>query len=469
LWLDEIWLAQNVRDRGLAELLFQPLANRQIAPSGFLALVEGSTRLFGLNEAALRLVPMSASVLGLVLLWRVGHRFVSGLALSAVLLVAAASPALVWYSGNVKQYAGDVACSLLLVLLGLRYVERPDHLPRALAAGVLGVIAVLGSHAAVLTAFVIGLVLMLRRVRGGDGEPAKPMLAMTGAWAVGAAFSAGASLGFTESGVREFMRDFWSEGFAPWSEGPLAVAWWSTGRLYHILAHFLVFLDEEFGILAAPLAVLAVVGLPALWRGYGVRGFVLLAPVLGALLGGLSGIFPVDHRLAVHAGASLVIVALVGYSTLMARRSRWVRGGAAAMGVLAVLPMPAIVLLQSRPPLRAPDTRAVLEILATRLSEGDTVYAYCYAEPAAEYYGQGVGISAVKALGCPRSPQEVEETIGDIEGGRVWFFYTNVPEPLWSDVAIRALERRGTELDRITDPRVPPGAAGTAAVLFQIE
>jgi hypothetical protein len=292
---------------------------------------------------------------------------------------------------------------------------------------------------------------------------------MTGSWAVGAALTAWVSLGFTEPGAREFMRDFWSDGFATWSEGPLAVASWIAGRLYHALAHFLVFMDEEFGILAAPLALLAVVGLPPLWQRYRERGLILLAPVLGALFGGLAGFFPMDHRLAVHAGASLAIVGLLGCSVLMARRPRLVRWPAAAIGILAVLPMPVIVLLQSRPPLRAPDTRAVLERLVPRLSDGDTVYAYCYAEPAAEYYGPNLGITGVETLACPDSSQEAEELVGDLEPGRVWFFYTNVPELAWSDVAIRALEGRATELDRIVDPRVAPGRAETAAILFQLE
>jgi hypothetical protein len=468
MWLDEIWIAQNLRDRGMGELLFEPLANRQIAPPGFLASVEITTMVLGMSEAALRLVPLAASVLALLILWRVARRFLDGVALASVLLVAATSPALIWYAGNVKQYSSDVAFSLLLVWLGLRYLEEPEDLSRALAAGGIGIIAVLSSHAAVLTAFVIGLVLVLDHLRARETVPIRPLSVMVGAWAAGSGVAAWAALSFSSPSVREHMRGFWSDGLAPWDNGVIAVALWIPERLYNTLAHFLVFLDEPFGILAAPLAGLALLGLPVLWRMHRTRGAVLLAPVMGALLGGLSGLLPIDHRLAVHAGASIVVASLIGWSAWAAMESRWLKVGAVVAGIIAVMPMPLIVLLQSQPPFRAPDTRAVLESLAPRLAAEDAVYAYCYAAPAAEYYGPAAGINGFQSLDCPASEQHLASRIAAIPSGRVWFLYTDTPEPMWFDRAIDLLSERGSEIERLDDPHAPPGSSGTAAVLFDI-
>lgn len=468
MWLDEIWIGQNVRDRGIGELLFEPLANRQMAPPGFLASVEIATVVFGMSEAVLRLVPLLASILALLLLWRVARRFLSGAALAAVLLIAATSPALIWYAGNAKQYSSDVAFSLLLVWLGLRYLEEPEDLNRAFAAGGIGIVAVLSSHAAVLTAFVVGLVLVLNHLRVGGRVRIRPLFVMVGAWAAGAGVAAWAALSFSSPSVREHMRSFWSEGLPPWGGGLIAVALWIPERLYNTLAHFLVFLDEPFGILAAPLAVLALIGLPVLWRTHRTHGAVLLAPVMGALLGGLAGLLPIDHRLAVHAGAPIVVVSLIGWSAWAAMESRWLKAGAVLAGIIAVMPMPLIVLLQSRPPLRAPDTRAVLESLAPRLGAEDSVYAYCYAAPAAEYYGPAAGINRFESLDCPASEQDLANRIAAIPPGRVWFLYTDTPEPMWFDTAIILLGERGPEIDRLDDPHAPPGSSGTAAVLFDI-
>jgi hypothetical protein len=122
LWIDELMIARNVQDRGMAALLTRALDYAQVAPPGFLASVEAATMVFGLGERALRLVPWALSILGLLLFWRIARRFVSPLALVMGLLLFAASPALIWYGGNVKQYSGDVAWTLLLVLVALRLV-----------------------------------------------------------------------------------------------------------------------------------------------------------------------------------------------------------------------------------------------------------------------------------------------------------------------------------------------------------
>jgi hypothetical protein len=468
MWLDEIWLAQNLRDRGMGGLLFEPLANRQMAPPGFLASVEITTVILGMSEAALRLVPLLASILALLLLWGVARRFLSGAALSAVLLIAAMSPALIWYSGNVKQYSSDVALSLLFVWLGLRYLEEPADLKRAIAAGGMGLVALVSSYAAVLTAFVVGGVVALNHFRARERHAIRPLAVMLGAWAVGAGLAAWAALSFSSPSVREHMRGFWSDGFAPWGEGLIAVGLWIPERLYHTLAHFLVFLDQPFGILAAPLAGLVLIGLPVAWRAHHVRAAILLAPVTGALFGGLVGILPMRHRLAVHAGASIVVISLIGFSALAGKKSRPLGAVAVVWAVIAVMPMPLIVLLQSRPPLRAPDTRAVLESLATRVGAEDTIYAYCYAGPAAEYYGAAAGITRVESLECPASEEELSRRIAAIPSGRVWFLYTDTPEPMWYETAIALLSERGPEVERLNDPHAPPGSSGTAAVLFHI-
>ena len=89
LWVDELWIAQNVRDRGVGELLFKPLDHLQMAPPGFLASVDLSTSLFGLGDRALRLTPFLMALLALFLLWRVGRRFLRGVPLAGALLLSA--------------------------------------------------------------------------------------------------------------------------------------------------------------------------------------------------------------------------------------------------------------------------------------------------------------------------------------------------------------------------------------------
>ena len=66
-----------------------------------------------------------------------------------------------WYGASVKQYGTDLTVSLFLVWLALRVREHPERLRRAATAGVAGGAAILLSHPAVVTAFVLGCALAI--------------------------------------------------------------------------------------------------------------------------------------------------------------------------------------------------------------------------------------------------------------------------------------------------------------------
>src|SRR5262245_60851211 len=57
LWHDELAIALNVEQRGVRQLLTEPLAHKQMAPVGFLAAVAVRSKFFGVNELGVRLVP----------------------------------------------------------------------------------------------------------------------------------------------------------------------------------------------------------------------------------------------------------------------------------------------------------------------------------------------------------------------------------------------------------------------------
>src|SRR5262249_6844503 len=121
MWHDELALVRNVEDRGLVDLVSRPLDHQQVAPVGALALLEASSTLSGLSEAGLPFGPWVLSLVALLLCWRVPTRFAEGAPLLAALAMFAVSPALVWYGSSVKPYGGDVAVSLCLVWLSLRF------------------------------------------------------------------------------------------------------------------------------------------------------------------------------------------------------------------------------------------------------------------------------------------------------------------------------------------------------------
>ncbi|HZW88117.1 MAG TPA: glycosyltransferase family 39 protein, partial [Myxococcaceae bacterium] len=138
MWFDELAIALNIQRHSLGELVTHPLDFFQVAPAGFLTVVKLSSQLVGMSEFGLRLFPWLCGLAALPLFWRVAIRFLAGVPLLVALVLFAVSPSLVWYGSNVKPYAGDVAFTLLVVLLGLRFRERPEHVRAALTGGLVG-------------------------------------------------------------------------------------------------------------------------------------------------------------------------------------------------------------------------------------------------------------------------------------------------------------------------------------------
>src|SRR5437667_9329062 len=75
LWLDEVFLANNLIHRSFAEL-FRPLDYRQGAPILFLLLSKLSITIFGNSEYALRLVALISGLATLPVLYSVAKRLI---------------------------------------------------------------------------------------------------------------------------------------------------------------------------------------------------------------------------------------------------------------------------------------------------------------------------------------------------------------------------------------------------------
>src|SRR4030095_6187950 len=124
LWHDELAIVRNLEQKDIRELLTEPLAYKQVAPVGFVAAVAVSSRIFGINELGVRMVPWLFALASVLFFWRVAERFASGAALLTGMTLFAVSPALVLYGASVKPYAGDVAVVLVVILFAIRHRER---------------------------------------------------------------------------------------------------------------------------------------------------------------------------------------------------------------------------------------------------------------------------------------------------------------------------------------------------------
>ncbi|MEO8095335.1 MAG: glycosyltransferase family 39 protein, partial [Pseudolysinimonas sp.] len=246
LWYDELTVALNIDKRPTVELIARPLAYRQVAPVGFLVAVKTATAFLGSSELAFRLIPWLSGVSAMFLFALVARRVVSGAGLTAAVMCFACSPALIWYGANVKPYSGDVAITLLLVWLALRFHERPDNAREAVAAGVLGGAATLCSFPAVPTALVLGLLLLAMHHRA-DRAVAAPLRSLTGLWLGASIAAAAAAFLLLDPATSLYMHRYWADGFMPIPS--LTGDWaWIPRHLLTTFAHFLMFDPRELGI-----------------------------------------------------------------------------------------------------------------------------------------------------------------------------------------------------------------------------
>jgi hypothetical protein len=464
LWHDELAIARNIEARSIAQLVSEPLAHSQAAPVGWLVAVKLATSVVGVNELGLRLVSWLAGLCSLILFWRVSDRFSSGVAQIAGVFLFSMGLGGIWHGAEAKQYSTDVAVVLLLILLALRFRERPHDPRRAVYAGAIGAVALLLSYPAVPVAFVLALCLFAVSWANRCSTVLRPLLSIYVGWGIGASLMSWLALHNLAPETRTYLHEFWAAGFPPSPGAALLV--WPFRQLFEVVGHYLLFIDPPAELLLIPLLplLLALLGVVFAWRRDPLLSAIALAPVAAGIAAAAIGLLPFRHRVALYTVPAVFILAGAALDTI-AGAGRWGRRASFALAVVAVLPLALIVLLASPPPLPTQDSRYVLERVAAEAQEDDVLYAYCRAEHAVMYYGPRLGIDNWTVGRCDR--EDVDE-IEALQGHpRVWFFFTQSGNGKAQRMR-ELFEARGVEEVAIDDRFGLTGESETAAYRYDL-
>lgn len=158
LWLDEAMLSNNIINRNFMQLL-EPMDQRQVAPIGFLYVQKFLTIMFGTSEYVLRIFPLIAGILSVILLYcllrKIGNEKLAFIGLSLFIF----GKFLIYYSAEAKQYNIDVL--VYIVCFYFFYFNSPldKSFSGVLWKGLFGAIIIWFSHISVILLTSIGMVI----------------------------------------------------------------------------------------------------------------------------------------------------------------------------------------------------------------------------------------------------------------------------------------------------------------------
>jgi len=341
IWQDEAYLCANLIGRDYAGLL-EPLAHHQVAPVLFLWTQKAAVDLLGFSEWSLRLVPLLASVAGLLLFWHVAAIVLRGTArLLAVGIFAVGYP-LVRYACEAKPYGCDMLASLVLLALAVHWWRgRRAAWLVALAAAV--PVALGLSYASVFTAGGISLAVALALWQQGPRRQwagwAVYNLAMCGGFAAVYHFSTGPQ----SAAELAWMRDYWKDVFPPLGSVGGMIRWL-------VVVHTSELLQYPVGGArgASTLTTLCcAVALVWLWRrGQWVLVALCAAPLLPNFAAALLWRYPYGGsvRFVLYLAPMVCLLAGLGAAVILVRRdaSGRVRGCRAVLLVCGLLALVAV-------------------------------------------------------------------------------------------------------------------------------
>jgi hypothetical protein len=382
LWIDEAMLALNLVERSPGRLL-EPLGWNQGAPAGFLLASKLAIDALGPTEFGLRLVPFLGSVFGLIAFAWLAPRLLPRPAALFGLALFAASPYLVSYAVECKQYSTDAAVTagLFAVAAGLLRGERGGW--RWAALGLAGALAVWFSHPAAFVLGGIGTALLAEAALGRDRKRFLAAAATVGCWLV--SFAVCYVLLLRQLGSNQYLLDYWAGHFLPLPPKEVGDTAW-------LLDHFFGFFQFPGGLGGTEIkaggiaAVLFLVGVYGFWKERWPVAVALVLPAVFALLASGLHKYPFSGRLLLF----LVPLMLLGVArgAGMIGAALWSSQPVAAVVLFGVLTAaPVLETWQEfRRPMRYEQLTPVIAQVRQRWQPGDRMYVYYGAVPAFTFY-----------------------------------------------------------------------------------
>jgi hypothetical protein len=390
LWIDEARLALNLGTRSFGALI-QPLAYDQSGPVLFLWLQRLIVSLVGLNELSLRLVPLLAGLLTIILVYRIGTDLGGTAAGVWAALFLALSPHMTKYAVEDKQYTveGLITATLTVAFIRWTATQTPE---RTRILVLICLTAVWWSSPAVFVLAGLSVAVLLsrstQRVRG-------TLAKISVGWALSFVLAYLISYRYATSST--YMARYWHPAYLT----PGGSDYWYRleqvfdGIFWATLMGRTPFHDRAVGatvfVWAATATFVLVLGLGLCTAARNREGVLhasfLAIPLLVTAGASTVGLYPMAPRTMVFAAPLIYVTAALGVAQLGRLANVGLRVAAliATGGLLTTVP----ATLTFRELIRTvplEDTRSIARIVPKHRRPGEVVYVSAGALPTYAFY-----------------------------------------------------------------------------------
>jgi hypothetical protein len=501
---DEAMLALNIVDRPFSKL-FGRLDFLQGAPAAFLAVARLAVDVFGNSEYALRLFPLVAGVLAVLLMFPLARESINAKAVPVAAALFALSDPVVEWSSHAKPYAVDAFVTVVVLWAGLRLV-RHQQSSAILVFSIVGAAAIWLSNPSVFVLAGLSVALVGGALLRRDWRRAQLLALGAGAWVVSFGVFA-----FTLLDNFSGLQNLECPGcFAGSATGDTAGSGDGLGSLRGSfgefryaagIPHFLDYRGADAGLVVFVFAAtFCLIGLRSLWKRRPEIAAGLLLPLGFMLIAWGAHKYPTLGRTQLFLVPNFILLLAEGFvSAFAASRGNWSRILGACGGATVAIAIGSLSLVHAAHPRSLEDVKSVLDYLGQSQRQGDTLYVYYTAQYQLRYYLEcdcggtsldwarkrglwpfrpgpgGRGEFASALLSVPpglvvskfrgRDPEPYVSDFVALQGRkRVWFLLSSL-ETSRKDFLLRALDRVGT---RRASFSVGAGKNGASVYLYDL-
>ena len=388
LWHDEAAVTLNILNRSYGELL-QQLDYGQAAPPLFLWIQKAVTQILGPSEYALRLLPLTASLLSLGLFYQLLQRYASPLARPLAMALFATMGYVLYFAAEVKPYASDLAIALAIFLLLMPRCDRPFSRRQQVSASLLGAAAIWLSYPSVFMLAATAVATAIYTPRSRRWPQFQNRLPVYGVWLVS---FLGLYFGVIQNSLKTGELEAVFESRFPSS---VFDVWWLVDALGRFFYRPLGFLGIPEGFAA----IACLTGGVWLYRYQRRTLILLLLPIGTTLLAGYLQQYPFRDRL-------ILFLAPLGYLLIAEgiawplRQPRW-WGPAWGWLLMLILLVPVTwrtttqaFQTDSTPLFHAFAIRPAVQHIHTHWQETDVVFVESRGRRPFQYYAQILGFQS---------------------------------------------------------------------------